>query len=80
MEVSEGNDGSLGAVVTSIAGMLLRGGTHVIATRWDFLGISPAFPWNRKEVVLLSLGRRYGMSARLWQSGLPSSRASQIEV
>jgi hypothetical protein len=64
VDVSEGNGGSIGAIVTSTGSMLLRGGTHGIATRRDFFGISPAFSWNRKKVVLSSLGRRYGMSAR----------------
>jgi hypothetical protein len=80
VEVPEGNGASLGAVITSIDGALLTDEKRGIATRWDLFGISPAFSWHRREVVLSSTGGQYGVSASALRLGLSSSRASHVEV
>jgi hypothetical protein len=63
VEVLEGSEASLGAVVTSINGALLTDEQRGIATRWDLVGISLALMWDRREVVLSSTKGRYGVSA-----------------
>lgn len=63
VEVLEGSEASLGAVVTSINGALLTDEQRGIATRWDLVGISLALMWDRREVVLSSTEGQYGVSA-----------------
>jgi len=62
VEVHERKGVSLGAVSTSIGSAVLTDEKRGIATRWDVFGISPAFSWNRSEVILLSTREQSGSS------------------